>query len=261
MSGFKEVLVTDSAIEFIQSNRDQPFFLYLPFFAPHTPFDYQPDEDRVHYKDTSFPRFPEGPRNPQPRRSFDNFHSNRESKTSYSALVSSVDRNVGRVVRSLEEMGLRDNTLIVFTADSAGTPDITECGAKGTRRFPSICTRNPFACRSFGITQAESEADRFWRPMVSSYDFFPAILDYLRIEAPADPRRVGRSYAGFLKDQPPSSWRAELFFEYCHARARFAPSGGSTWNRRTIGPVRCSTCPPIPPRRPMSLAIQPTAKT
>src|ERR687898_521571 len=55
--------------------------------------------------------------------------------------------------------------------------------------------------------------------MVSSYDFFPTILDYLGVPAPgADLHRVGRSYAGFLRGESPS-WRNELYFEYCYTRA------------------------------------------
>jgi arylsulfatase A-like enzyme len=55
--------------------------------------------------------------------------------------------------------------------------------------------------------------------MVSSYDFFPTILDYLGIAAPPeDSKRVGRSYAAFLRGESPS-WRNEVFFEYCYARA------------------------------------------
>ena len=54
--------------------------------------------------------------------------------------------------------------------------------------------------------------------MVSAYDFFPTILEYLGTPVPRDPRRVGRSYAGFLRGQPPA-WRNRLYFEYAHARA------------------------------------------
>jgi arylsulfatase A-like enzyme len=57
-------------------------------------------------------------------------------------------------------------------------------------------------------------------PIVSSYDFFPTLLDYLGIDAPAaDSRRVGRSYAGFLRGAPPRQWTNRLFFEYSYVRA------------------------------------------
>jgi arylsulfatase A-like enzyme len=55
--------------------------------------------------------------------------------------------------------------------------------------------------------------------MVSSYDFFPTILDYLDVQSPPpDRQRIGRSYAAFLRGESPS-WRDELYFEYCYTRA------------------------------------------
>ena len=54
--------------------------------------------------------------------------------------------------------------------------------------------------------------------MVSSYDFFPTILDYLGVKAPRDARRVGRSYAGFLRRQESGVARSRLYFEYANVR-------------------------------------------
>jgi arylsulfatase A-like enzyme len=53
--------------------------------------------------------------------------------------------------------------------------------------------------------------------MVSSYDFYPTMLEYLGLRAPADRRRVGRSYRRLL-DGPAKQWRDRLFFEYAYVR-------------------------------------------
>jgi arylsulfatase A-like enzyme len=53
--------------------------------------------------------------------------------------------------------------------------------------------------------------------MISSYDYFPTILDYLGVKAPVDPKRPGRSYAGYLRGQSPQ-WENRLFFEYSFVR-------------------------------------------
>jgi arylsulfatase A-like enzyme len=56
--------------------------------------------------------------------------------------------------------------------------------------------------------------------MISSYDLFPTILDYLGVAAPPkDPKRVGVSYAGFLNGARPPQWRDRLYFEYSYVRA------------------------------------------
>jgi arylsulfatase A-like enzyme len=55
--------------------------------------------------------------------------------------------------------------------------------------------------------------------MVSSYDLFPTILDYLGVTAPPkDPKRVGMSYADFVRGKSPRDWRDRLFFEYAYVR-------------------------------------------
>jgi arylsulfatase A-like enzyme len=55
-------------------------------------------------------------------------------------------------------------------------------------------------------------------PLVSAYDFFPSILEYLGVATPKDPKRVGRSYAGFLRGRPPARWANRLYFEYSYVR-------------------------------------------
>jgi choline-sulfatase len=59
------------------------------------------------------------------------------------------------------------------------------------------------------------------RPMVSSYDYFPTLLDWAGIAPPkADAAaRPGRSYAGFLRGKPPANWQNRLYFEYSMVRA------------------------------------------
>lgn len=60
--------------------------------------------------------------------------------------------------------------------------------------------------------------NQVFNEMVSSYDFFPSMLDYLGLDAPADKQRVGRSYVPLLRGERISS-RNELIFEYCYTRA------------------------------------------
>lgn len=216
--GFKTDLVTDFALEFIHANRDRPFFLYVPFFAPHTPFGYQPEAYRRPYADSSFGCFPEGPRHPQRRWSFDRFHGNRETKLAYSALVTGADHNIGRVLKRLEELGLREDTLVIFSADQGWNAGHHGVWGKGNATIPFNMYEESIRVPLIWNHPGRIAAGQVLSPMVSSYDFFPTILDYLDISAVPDPTRVGRSYAGYLRGVPPEA-RAELFFEYCYTRA------------------------------------------
>ena len=91
--------LTDRAVDFIGRHADEPFFLYVPHFGVHAPFDAKPELVK---------RF-EG-RPPV------GGHGN----ATYPAMNASVDESVGRIVRALEEHGLTENTLVIFASDNGG---------------------------------------------------------------------------------------------------------------------------------------------
>ncbi len=218
VEGFKTDVVTDGALEFIDQTKDRPFFLYVPYYAPHTPYNYQPEQYRRPYADATFSCFPEVGIHPWQNKGLRAHHGNRESMRSFSALVTGVDHNVGRIVKRLEEHGLRGNTLIVFTSDQGWNAGHHGVWGKGNGTWPfnmhEGSIRVPLIWNHPGRIRAGMTPDA----MVSSYDFFPTILDYLGVQAPADPRRVGRSYAAFLRGQNPA-WRDRLYFEYSNVRS------------------------------------------
>lgn len=86
----------DEAMKAIEANRNRPFFLYLAFNAPHTPLQAtQADYDRL----------------PQIK----------DHKTRvYGAMIAQLDRRIGDVMAKLEELGIDDNTLVIFTSDNGG---------------------------------------------------------------------------------------------------------------------------------------------
>lgn len=215
---YKTDFVGDCAIDFVEKNRDRPFCLVVPFFAPHTPYDYQPEKYRAPYRDSNFDCFPAEQKHPQRRRRFDRYHGDREAMTSYSALVAGVDANVGRVLAKLDELGLRENTVVVFSADQGWNAGHHGVWGKGNATIPfnmfEESIQVPLIWNHPGSIEAGSTASA----MVSTYDFFPTLLDYLGVEAPHDPKRVGRSYAGFLRGEKPA-WNNEVFFEYGYVRA------------------------------------------
>jgi arylsulfatase A-like enzyme len=98
LSGYKTDLVVDGALEFLETVRKEPFYLLIPFYAPHTPYDFQPEEDRRHYTNSRFPCFPDHDMHPWQNSGLAKHHHNPESKRAYSALVTGLDRNIGRVL-------------------------------------------------------------------------------------------------------------------------------------------------------------------
>jgi len=222
ISGFREDALTDAGLEFIEANKDRPFYLYLPYNAPHSSYAYQPEEYRKWYSDSKFSCFPQVPKHPQRRRSFENHHGNRASMTGYAALITAVDHNLGRIVRRLEELGLREDTVIVLAGDNGWNAGHHGVWGKGNATIPFNMYRESIAVPLIWNHPGGIQSGQTISAMVSSYDLFPTVLDYLGLDAPHERQRVGRSYAGFLRGQNPA-WRNDLYFEYCYVRALLTP--------------------------------------
>jgi len=104
-------LMAEEALEFIRQNRDTTFFLYLPFPVPHVALQV-PDESLAEYEG-AFPDTPyRGERGylPHPR-----------PRAAYAAMITRMDREIGRITTLLEELGLTENTIVFFTSDNGPT--------------------------------------------------------------------------------------------------------------------------------------------
>ena len=232
IEGFKTDIQTDFALDFLDRHHRQPFYLYVPFYAPHTPFDLQPERDRQWYRGDAFPCFPDTPKHPWQNKGLARMHGSAEAKRAYSALISGVDYNIGRVLERLEKLAVRENTLVVFAADQGWNAGHHGVWGKGNGTVP------------FNMYEESLRVPLIWnhprriRPgqsidaMVSSYDYYHSILDYIGIRPPADRRHVGASYAPFLAGKRPA-WRDRLYFEYAYVRA--VRTGNLKYVERTDG--------------------------
>jgi choline-sulfatase len=216
--GFKTDAVGSFALDFLDRVKDRPFCLYVPFYAPHTPFDYQPDEYRKPYENARFSCFPRVPTHPWANPGTTRHHGSVESMRGFSALVTGADANVGRILRKLDEMGVRENTTVIFTADQGFNCGHHGVWGKGNGTVPFNMYEESLRVPLIWNHPGRIPAGRTLPAMVSSYDFFPTILDYLGLKAAPDSRRVGRSYAPFLAGKNPA-WRSRLYFEYANVRA------------------------------------------
>ncbi len=220
IQGFKEDALGDFAIDFLsQQKNGHNFALLMPFYAPHTPYDFTPDAYHAPYRDSTFPDFPNLPAHAAQNPQLQAMHGNRSAKLGYASLVTAADANIGRVVQHLEKLGLRDDTVVIFSADQGWCAGHHGVWGKGNGTVPynmyEESIRVPLIWNHPRAIQMATPA-----PMISSYDFFPTLLDYLGMDAPAsDAQRVGRSYAGFLRGAPPRQWTNRLFFEYSYVRA------------------------------------------
>jgi arylsulfatase A-like enzyme len=94
--GYLTDYYADEAVRVIEANRDRPFFLYLAHWAPHTPLQ----ATRADYDAVA--------------------HIPLHRERAYAAMIRSLDRSVGRVLEALEQEGIAENTLVIFTSDNGG---------------------------------------------------------------------------------------------------------------------------------------------
>lgn len=107
-------LIADQALDFVRQNKDNPFFLYYPTVIPHLALQV-PEEELAQYKG----QFPETPYKGK------SYQHHDTPKACYAAMISFLDKQVGRLMALLKELGLDENTVVMFTSDN-GTTHVKE---------------------------------------------------------------------------------------------------------------------------------------
>ena len=176
-------LISDFALDFVTRHRAAPFFLYYPMILTHDPFQATPDSKAWDPKLKS----------EQEQRDVKHF----ADMTEY------MDKMVGRLVAKLEELGLRENTLILFTGDNGTGVQVTTRfkgadykGGKGTRTARGNHT--PLIANWPGRVPAGRVND----DLVCSVDFLPTLCEAVGTEVPAALAIDGRSFLPQLLGRP-----------------------------------------------------------
>lgn len=104
-------LLTEEALGWIRRHRQEPFFLFLPYTIPHLALQV-PDDSLAEYSGA----FAE-----TPYRGGDGYLPHRAPRAAYAAMITRLDRDVGRIADLLAELGLDDDTLLVFTSDNGAS--------------------------------------------------------------------------------------------------------------------------------------------
>lgn len=119
--GYSTTLLGNDAVRLINEMKgDKPFYMYLAFNAPHTPYQ-APQEYLDQYKHITDP-----------------------SRRAYAASITAMDDQIGRVIAALEAKGLRDNTLVVFQSDNGGTRDAMFAGEIDSSKVVIPCDNGPY---------------------------------------------------------------------------------------------------------------------
>lgn len=195
--------LTDEALRFLDENKSRPFFLYLSHYAVHTPIE-------------------------APRNLVDKYSAKVDPKSPqhhpiYAAMVETVDQSVGRVMSKLEELGISDRTVVIFTSDNGGvvnvqryTPDPLEPTSNVPLRDGKATLfeggiRVPVIVKWPGVTKPKSVSNT---PVISA-DFFPTIMEMAGIQPKTAGPIDGLSLVPLLKGKRKLD-RDSLFWHYPH---------------------------------------------
>lgn len=189
---FREDIYFDVAMNFIEESGDDPFFLYLATYAPHTPL-VAPEKDIEPYRVDSLT----------------------ENESIYLGEIANVDKNLGKLLHFLDEKELDENTIVIFMNDNGVTMglDVYNAGMRGCK-----CT----------IWHGGSRAMSFWRwpnkwqphivnNLTAHLDVLPTLCEITGAEIPEDiqPKLDGFSLLPLLENNKPIDWHNDrLLFQH-----------------------------------------------
>jgi arylsulfatase A-like enzyme len=118
--GYETFLLADEAVRYIRErDRERPFFLYMPFIAPHTPLD-APKDLIARYAELDDDREPARSTNTDRTRRISRLMLRKSARPMYAAVVDALDQAVGRVLQALDDEGIADDTIVLFLSDNGG---------------------------------------------------------------------------------------------------------------------------------------------
>ena len=222
--------LTDEAVGLVKNRGDKPFFMYFCHYAVHIPIQSPPElVEKYRAKasalglDTKNP-FEEG--EPLP---FDKKREKRlrrrlfQSDPAYAAMVENLDWNIGRLLDALDEEGIADDTVVIFTSDNGGlatnegSPTSNAPLSEGKGWMYEGGTREPMIVRWPGVTPPNS----ICREPTTTPDFYPTCLEIAGLPLVPEQHTDGVSIAPLLGGE--EFERGPVFWHYPH----YSNQGGS----------------------------------
>lgn len=215
--------LTDEAIKLIKGSKDKPFFLYMAYYAVHVPIE-APDHLIEKYQQKvrdlgldAKKTFEEGKRFPCTHKKFNRITRRLiQSDPTYAAMIERLDWNIGRLLDTLKELELDENTIVIFFSDNGGlataetSPTCNYPLSEGKGWMYEGGTRVPLIVKWPGVTEGKIESST---PIIST-DFYPTILEMIGLPLQPEQHLDGNSFLSTLKGCP--SKINPIFFHFPH---------------------------------------------
>ena len=223
--GLNADVLGDYAVKYLKEHKDETFFLAVHHRAPHTRWLPVSDDDWAPFKDLKDAEVV------IPNPDYPNLDIPRVQKMTkeYLASVRSVDRNLGRYLDTLDELGIAENTIVIFSADHGYSMGHNGIWHKGnghwvTKPYPKVTNPNvPSGQRpnmydlsikvpTFVRWPGKVKAGTVVEQSVTNLDWFPTFCEMAETRAPEGLR--GRSIVPILQGKTPADWNNDFFGQY-----------------------------------------------
>ena len=223
MEGLTVDILTDRALRFLENNKEKPFLLSVHYRSPHAKWLPVADEDWSPYKDQDM-------KAPHPDYPDLDLVKVKTKMKEYMASSSGVDRNVGKLIKKLEDLGLSENTIVIFTSDHGYNMGHNGIEHKGNGYW--ITKQDRPATENLAVNSRPNLYDQSlhvpviirWPGIIkpglrvketfTNMDWYPTVLEMTGADIPENKVLRGRSIVPILKGQKLKNWDNDLYTEY-----------------------------------------------
>ena len=188
---FPDLMVRE-ANEFMEKNKDKPFFLYFAMNAPHYPYQGTPKWLEL-YSDLEYPR------------------------NLYAAFVSTMDERIGQLLKKVDDLGLRENTIVIFQSDQGHSTEVRAHGGGGSsgpyRGSKGSLYEGGLRVPAIISWLGHLPENQVRNQMATGCDWYPTILDLC--ELPAAKHRIdGKSLTPILTNAAAPSAHEDFYWKF-----------------------------------------------
>lgn len=205
--GYCSDIFAENAIHFIEKNKDNPFFCYLAFNAPHSPLQV-PEKYYAKYKDIDPSAGYSSPLAPEMNK------RDKENARKVYAMVDNLDENIGRILGKLDELKIAENTIVIFMTDNGPANHRYLAGMRGKKgAVYQGGVRVPFFIRY----PDGFEGDREIETLSAHIDVLPTLADLCQVALPANIKIDGENLVPVIQGEK-VNWEDRLLFFYWNRR-------------------------------------------
>jgi arylsulfatase A len=238
-------LIAEQQMAFVRANAAKPFFLYVPTTVPHLALQVPADEPSLADYERHFGAEP-------PYLGGRGYVPNRRPIATYAAMITRMDREVGRLVSLLDELKLTDDTIFVFSSDNGATMPGT--GGLDTARLKSNGSLRDWKGSPYegglrvptvAVWPGHIAAGRVITSPTGFEDWLPTLLDLVGLTDRIPDGVDGKSLAPALLGRSDAPGERVLYRELTEGRWQAAVDGRWKAIRRAVGPKRAAESRPV----------------